>query len=170
MDKRELRQYIRRLKAEHSPEELMAMSQRICRDVMNTTRWKEARVVLLYSALPDEVDTTPLLHSHDKTLLLPKVCGEELTLHRATQLSPGAYGIMEPTGEEFTDYDAIDLAIVPGMAFDDEGHRLGRGKGYYDRLLPKLKHTHTIGLCFPFQKLIFVPVEAYDVRLHEVRH
>ena len=63
---------------------------------------------------------------------------------------------------------SIDLAIIPRVAFDVHGNRLGRGKGYYDRLLPRLPHTYKIGICFPFQLLEKVPTETQDVRMDEV--
>ena len=75
----------------------------------------------------------------------------------------GAFGILEPTGEVFSDYDNVDAAIIPGMAFDGHGNRLGRGKGYYDRLLPRLTKAYKIGVCFPFQYFDEIPSEEHDV-------
>ena len=106
-----------------------------------------------------------------KQILLPVVIGNDLELRLYTgpqDLKKGAYGIEEPVGEPFTDYASIDLAIIPGVAFDVHGNRLGRGKGYYDRLLPRLPHIYKIGICFPFQLLEEVPTEALDVRMDEV--
>jgi 5-formyltetrahydrofolate cyclo-ligase len=138
-------------------------------------RLADARTVLLYSALPDEVPTLPLLNrltAEGKTVLLPRVVSDtDMELRRYTgpnDLEPGAFGIMEPTGELFTDYDLIDVAIVPGMAFDREGHRLGRGKGYYDRFLARLPHIYKIGICFPFQLVDKVPADVHDILMDEV--
>jgi len=77
---------------------------------------------------------------------------------------------MEPTGPLFAPehYGEIELAIIPGMAFDSAGHRLGRGKGYYDRLLPNLKTAKLTGICFPFQLLEEVPAEAHDISVCKV--
>lgn len=83
-------------------------------------------------------------------------------------MTRGAFGIMEPSGELFTDYSRITLAVVPGMAFDSHGHRLGRGKGYYDRFLPLLPQAYKIGVCFPFQLVDDVPIEPTDVVMDEV--
>jgi 5-formyltetrahydrofolate cyclo-ligase len=83
-------------------------------------------------------------------------------------LERGAFGILEPRGEVFLDYDQVEVAIVPGMAFDKAGHRLGRGKGFYDRLLPRLTQAHKIGVCFPFQYLDEIPCEEHDVVMDEV--
>ena len=92
----------------------------------------------------------------------------ELRVYAPAHLSPGSFGILEPaTGSLFTDYDRIDLAVVPGMAFDRKGNRLGRGKGFYDRLLPLLKAPKA-GICFPFQLVEAVPVEPFDTPMDYV--
>ena len=72
---------------------------------------------------------------------------------------------MEAVGDSFTDYNQIDVALIPGVAFDAQGHRLGRGKGYYDRFLRALGTVplHTIGVCFEFQNVENVPIERHDV-------
>lgn len=138
-------------------------------------RLADAHTVLLYSALPDEVPTQPLLSrlaTEGKTVLLPRVVNDtDMELRRYTSLQDleqGAFGIMEPTGELFTDYHDIDVAVIPGMAFDREGHRLGRGKGYYDRFLTQLPHTYKIGICFPFQLVDHVPADVHDILMDEV--
>ncbi|MDL2305912.1 5-formyltetrahydrofolate cyclo-ligase, partial [Bacteroides sp. OttesenSCG-928-D19] len=79
--------------------------------------------------------------SKTKTIILPVVEGGILQLRTYStpeNLDTGLYGIKEPSGEYFTNYHLIDLAIIPGMAFDASGNRLGRGKGYYDKLLPNI--------------------------------
>ena len=70
-------------------------------------------------------------------------------------------------GNDFTEFDKIDIAIIPGMAFDRNHNRLGRGKGFYDRLLPKIK-APKIGICFSFQVVDEVPVDELDIPLDEV--
>ncbi len=106
------------------------------------------------------------------TILLPRVTSAtdmELRLYTGPEdLSRGAFGIMEPCGALFTDYSRIDLAVIPGMAFDRHGHRLGRGRGYYDRFLPLLTRAYKIGICFPFQLVDAVPTEPTDVIMDEV--
>ncbi len=135
----------------------------------------EAQTVMLYCSLPDEVDTHGLidtLYGEGKTVVLPVVTGEsEMELrvyHGADSLRRGAFDILEPVGERFTDYESIDLAVIPGMAFDDSGHRLGRGKGYYDRFLVNLPHCYKIGMCFDFQRVEHVPCESTDIAVDEV--
>lgn len=169
--KQELRKLIRSRKAAFPMEERRAQSTDICERVMQTEQWKKAQTVLLYHALPDEVDTTLLLTCTDKHILLPVVVGDDLELREYQgETCEGAFHIQEPVGKVFTDYEKIDLAIIPGMAFDREGHRLGRGKGYYDRLLPRLTHAYRLGICFPFQRLDAVPCEEHDIAMHGVKN
>lgn len=128
---------------------------------------------MLYHSLKDEVDTHAFIRkwSREKRILLPVVVGDDLELRLYTgpeDLTVGAYGIEEPTGALFTDYAAIDLIVVPGVAFDRDGNRLGRGKGYYDRLLPRIPSAYKIGICFPFQVVDEVPAEPFDIRMDEI--
>lgn len=133
----------------------------------------KAQRVLLFHSLPDEVDTHSLIERYrsTKTILLPSVVGDHLELHEyGTEASStvGAFNIIESKGRivPISEYQDIELAIIPGVAFDKEGNRLGRGKGYYDRLLPLLK-CHTIGLCYPFQMVEQVPHEPHDIKVDE---
>lgn len=127
------------------------------------------------SVVPSDASVLLLLASADstgKTILLPRVTSEtdmELRLYTGPDdLSCGAFGIMEPCGALFTDYSRIDLAVIPGMAFDRHGHRLGRGRGYYDRFLPLLPRAYKIGVCFPFQLVDAVPTDPTDVIMDEI--
>jgi 5-formyltetrahydrofolate cyclo-ligase len=134
--------------------------------------FREATTVLLYHSLPDEVRTWNFVDRWcgSKRVLLPVVVGDDLELRLYTgrdSLRLGMYNILEPVGPLFTDYDSIDLAVIPGVAFTRDGIRLGRGKGYYDRLLPRI-NSPKIGICFPFQILDFIPTEPFDVRMDDV--
>lgn len=173
-----LRQQMREAKKQHQ-EQLSRMSEEIVAKVLNTLENHDAQnapqTILAYWPLPDEVDLRPLvklLFAQGKVIILPKVTGPStMELRRYTSaddLKEGAFHIQEPVGEQFTDYDKIDLALVPGMAFDAAGHRLGRGKGYYDRFLGEHPHIYKIGVCFPFQRVAEVPSEAHDVVMDEV--
>jgi 5-formyltetrahydrofolate cyclo-ligase len=171
-----LRQYIRTLKHQYSDTQLCMMSQEIMSRLLEEERIKRARTILLYHSLADEVNTHRLVDflAKDKTILLPKVVSADtMTLHiyhDSQDLQIGAYGIMEPTGPLFTKYDSIDVAVIPGMAFDRDNNRLGRGKGYYDRLLIQIPNTYKIGLCFDFQYLDKIPSDIYDVKMDKVLH
>ena len=132
----------------------------------------QAHTLLLYMSLPDEVPTSAFIarwHS-EKRIALPVVDGESLLLreYRAEYMSPGWKGILEPTPEApLVSPREIDLALVPGVAFDLAGGRLGRGRGFYDRLLPSL-HCPLIGLC-PASRLVpAVPMAPWDVKMDRV--
>lgn len=176
MDKKALRAEIRRRKSQYSTEELRQKSQTICEWILDDGVFWASHYILLYSPLPDEVDVTPLISAAfnaGKTVLLPVVDGDNLVLKRFTgfeAMTTGSFNISEPTGEIFplTDYHKIDLALIPGMAFDCHRNRLGRGKGYYDRLLPHLTNAFKLGVCFDFQYLEEIPSEEWDVRMEEV--
>ncbi len=173
MLKAELRRAIRTLKRQYSKTQLAEMSLEIVEKLLAHPQVRNSHTILLYSPLPDEVDVSAMLDVlRDKRLLLPKVTGDtsmELRLYTGADcLSAGAFGIMEPTGEAFSDYQSIDLAIVPGMAFDRECHRLGRGKGYYDRLLAQLPNIYKIGVCFSFQLVEAIPTDATDIPMNEI--
>ena len=173
MDKKELRQQIAMLKKQLSTAERMAASLEVEHRVMASQQWNDAQVVLLYHALPDEVSTAVLMEAgmkEGKRVLLPVVVGDELELRvyeGPEAMKKGAFGILEPTDEVFppAQYEDIQLAIVPGVAFDPDGHRLGRGKGYYDKLLPRLKNAFKMGICWSFQRLQQIPAEAHDVKM-----
>lgn len=175
MSKTELRQVIRQRKRQFSRQELGELSLAVVGRLSAHKRMAQAQTVMLYCSLPDEVDTHGLidtLYGEGKTVVLPVVTGEgEMELrvyHGADSLRRGAFDILEPVGERFTDYKSIDLAVIPGMAFDDSGHRLGRGKGYYDRFLVNLPHCYKIGMCFDFQRVEHVPCESTDIAVDEV--
>lgn len=172
-DKQALRKEMRTRKRLFSQLELGEKSLSAVERLLANERVGEAHTLLLYAPLPDEVDVSPLLERlGDRTLLLPKVTGEgtmELRHYTAPgDMAVGAYGISEPMGKVFTDHEAIDVAIVPGMAFDRHGHRLGRGKGYYDRFLARCANVYKIGVCFDFQLVDAVPTDADDIAMDEV--
>lgn len=174
MNKQELRKRIREEKKRHSIEELLALSQPIIAKLEEDDLSKNAQVILLYHSLPDEVCTHQLLiklREQGKKVLLPTIVGNELELHEYTNSTSlklsDAFNIQEATGALFHDYQKIELAVIPGMAFTPTGERLGRGKGFYDRLLPKLL-CPLIGLAFPFQMVEAIPCEPHDVRMTKV--
>lgn len=170
LSKTALRRLIRKRKEAFTAEALLAASAAPVERLENHPDFVAATTVLLYHSLPDEVDTHALLSRWigRKRILLPVVEGDGLRLaiyEGAHSLRPGAYGIAEPQGELFDDFSAIDLAVVPGMAYDSAGHRLGRGGGFYDRLIPPLRKAgcRIVGLCFDFQLVENVPTEAHDM-------
>lgn len=174
MEKKELRKLVRTFKQKYNdPQKRTEWSEKLLEQVEADETFSKAHTVLLYCSLPDEVETQYFVDkwSRHKEVLLPVVVGDDLELRRYTgrkDLSTGSFNIKEPTGELFTDYDKIEFVLVPGMAFDARGNRLGRGKGYYDRLLPRLKNALKCGLCYPFQLMEEVPAEEYDIKMDKV--
>lgn len=129
--------------------------------------WR-AQVVALYVAMPDEVDpwhAYQFLRDREIRILYPRVRGEHLELAEArdpTTLPTGFRGIPEPTGPTI-DPEVVDAMVLPGVAFDLDGGRLGQGGGHYDRLTPHLpEDTVRIGLCFSCQVVPVVPRDEHD--------
>ena len=135
-----------------------------------TELFRQASCVALYHAIPGEVQTAGFIEKwfDKKSLFLPLVINDHLRLlpYKGNEhLTPGVFGILEPTDIEATSPQSdIDLIIVPGVAFDRQLNRMGRGKGYYDRLLSTLQ-APKIGICFDFQLQDSVPVEPFDKRM-----
>ena len=175
MEKKDLRIFIRMQKAQFNKEELERMSVPITNRLLASPRVKSAKTILMYYSLDDEVNTHNILNhflNEGKTILLPAVLDDknmELRHYEGPQdLVGGFFRIMEPVGRLFNDYPSVDVAVVPGMAFDSRCNRLGRGKGYYDRMLPKLSNAYKIGMCFDFQKLPGIPADEHDIKVDEV--
>jgi 5-formyltetrahydrofolate cyclo-ligase len=182
-NKSDIRKYIRKKKREYSSEELEALSLPVLERVLKHPKVIGADTILLYYSLPDEVCTHNLidiLYNQGKHIFLPKVVSPtEMTLCEYLghdSLTSGAYGIMEPDErnkkqDSSSKFSTLNCALIPGVAFDSQGFRLGRGKGYYDRLLAKLlpaDATYKIGLCFPFQLLSHIPHETHDIPMDEI--
>lgn len=171
MDKKTLRQQVRTLKKAHTTGELQRQSEQIMLQLAENPRFLAAQKVMLYASLPDEVQTLSFLETwrHRKTVILPTVVGDDIIpveLAENVEFAEGDFHIPEPQNHPY--FGDFDLIVVPGMAFDKAGHRLGRGKGYYDRFLAKHPQVYTIGLCFDFQLLPEVPSEPHDCLINEV--
>ena len=175
LSKQQLRATIKALKLSRlSPEYRAASALRLMQEVERYPAFGAASTVMLYHALPDEPDTHQLLEKYaaSKSIVLPCVEGDDLVprLYRGEQdLRIGAYGIAEPVGPVFEDLPAISFILVPGVAFDAAGHRLGRGKGYYDRFLSALPaRPYLLGPCFAWQEIPHVPAEPHDALMDAV--
>ncbi|MCQ2959783.1 MAG: 5-formyltetrahydrofolate cyclo-ligase [Bacteroidales bacterium] len=152
--------------------ELEKYSIEICKEIEKNEFFQKSNIILWFWSLPDEVNTHDIIQkwAQEKTILLPKVVGEKLELYQFTDISNmvvGEFGISEPTGTIFTNYKKIDLCIIPGLAFDKDGGRMGRGKGFYDRFLPQTD-CHKMGICFPWQIVPKIDCAPWDIRMDEV--
>ena len=184
-EKRELRSALRARRKALPPSERSALSLAAQHNILDSGAWKKARSVALYMPMPEETDTAALLQdawATGKTVLLPLCSPEEpghMNFFACTglhELTPGSFGILEP------DIDALvhngpecalpaaapELVIVPGVAFDNLGRRLGMGGGYYDRLFarPDYAGTTRIGLAFDFQRVPALPGGDWDLPVH----
>ena len=171
MDKKELRTHIKTLKKQHTKEQLMEQSKKILAKLEQHPDFVKAEKVMLYSALPDEVQTQAFLEKWHlkKQIILPTVVGADIipvAFIADTNFAVGDFNILEPQNEPYT--GDFDLIIVPGVAFDYMGNRLGRGRGYYDRFLCQHLDVKRIGICFDFQMVDEVPAEPFDIRMDEV--
>lgn len=171
ISKKELRANIKMLKKQHSAEQLATQSQAIMAKLAQHPDFVNARTVMLYSSLPDEVQTQQFVEQwrHHKKIILPTVVGDDIIpveLSENTGFAVGDFNILEPQDEAYQgDYDLI---VVPGVAFDKNGNRLGRGRGYYDRFLCRYQQVKKIGICFDFQFVEEIPTEPTDVKMDEI--
>jgi 5-formyltetrahydrofolate cyclo-ligase len=158
-----------------TPEERAAASAQARAALAAQALWKEAQSVLFFAPLPEELDVWPLLAAAlaaGKKVALPCFVAETRTYvacqiqNPETDLEVGHFGIREP-GQQCSRLSSnrLDLILVPGVAFDLQGRRLGRGKGYYDALLTALSGT-ACGVAFDQQIVTEVPVEPHDVRVN----
>lgn len=142
--------------------------------ILDLKEYKQAGCIALYSPISNEIDTTAILQavfSAGKRALYPVVLEKEMTLRQIDhleQLREGRFGIFEP-GNVGHDHQAeeVDLMVIPGVGFDRTGHRIGFGKGYYDRFLcHPAQRPALVGLCHDFQLISGdLPADRHDIRM-----
>lgn len=159
-------------------EEALKKSRMIQKKLFSLPEFRKAKTVMFYASKPNEVSTYEMIDGAlgaGKKVALPR-CASQKTFvpkeisNRHTDLEKGSYGIYEPLRQK-TDVrpERIDLVVVPGVAFDIENGRLGRGKGYYDRFLKKVPPGRTIiGLAFDFQIVKSLPKDSHDIPVSKV--
>ncbi len=147
-------------------------SARLCDAIANSAEWLGAHTVAIFAPQMREPDVELLwMLGSGKSFAYPRVVEGRLDLFRVTslhELAPGAFGVREPEAriENAIDPAMLDLILVPGVAFTRSGERLGRGGGFYDRLLASLPaHVCKIGVCFDAQVQPELPVETHDQRV-----
>lgn len=175
--KNSLRQQFRVLARSIAPEQAAAASEDLRKHLLGSPYWQQAQRILMFYPLNDEPDIAPLLEqalTAGKTIALPRYNSSlgvyEAALIRSLteDLVPGRFGVREPSPNcPALPLNQLDLSLVPGIAFDASGRRLGRGKGFYDRLLPGTTGM-TLGLAFDWQESDALPTEPHDVELNAV--
>lgn len=171
MNKDDIRRQVRARKKLIDDNERRQAAERVFDTVRNMSAYILAEHILLYHSLPDELSTREFIgrYAGDKHFYLPRVNGLNLEIlpYSASHMHLGAFQIEEPDGDDTIDISQIDLIIVPAVAYDRNGNRVGRGKGYYDRLLRQSKAA-TIGVCYDFQIYDSIDTEEHDVAVHFV--
>lgn len=175
LEKRKIRKEILAKLKSQTKEEILKKSEVIKKRLFELEEFKKARCVVFYVSMPTEVNTHQMI---DESIQMGKSVGVPVVVKgkrdliisqisdREKELKKGPLGIRQPKREFVrpVSFKDIDLILVPGLAFDKNGNRLGRGKGFYDRFLKKLpKRVLTIGLCFDFQIVESIPTLPHDI-------
>ncbi|MGL4957064.1 MAG: 5-formyltetrahydrofolate cyclo-ligase [Bacteroidales bacterium] len=173
MTKSEVRALIGTRKQNVNMQERLIKSQRIFEQVKQLREFKHAQRILCYWSMPEEVHTHNFMieSTTSKQMYLPVVNGKHLIIKEFTGIKNlrqnALYPIQEPSDTSAIGIDCIDMVIVPALAFDIQGTRLGRGKGYYDRLLAN-STVYKLGVCFEYQLLSCIPSLPHDVAMDRV--
>lgn len=166
MDKDYIRRRVSACKRLLSDEERVEAAQKVFARIEQLAAFAVSDRILIYNSLPDELSTRSFLQkwSAVKRFFLPRVNGVNLEIlpYESTSLKLGAFRIEEPTGDDLTDPAEIELVIVPAVAYDRRGNRVGRGKGYYDRLLPQTR-AYKVGVGYDFQMVDSIDADEFDV-------
>ena len=169
MDKKELRDYIRKHKRAMTKEEIEAKSAKLGELFLASDLYKQAKNIYGYLPYNQEVRTTPMLEQAQKDgkrIAVPKVLGDTMIfvwLDDLTAVEKGYSGIPEPVDLTPVADDPTALVLMPGMAFDPKGHRCGYGGGFYDNFLASEPGHPTLALCYDFQVLPHLETEEFDI-------
>ena len=168
MDKKALRAVIREKKRAMTPAQIEEKSAALGELLFQSELYRQAKTLYGYLPYNQEVRTIPMLAraiADGKRVAVPKVYGETMKFLYITDLSqiaPGYAGIPEPIADGPEADDPSALVLMPGLAFDPQGHRIGYGGGFYDRFLASEPHP-TIALCYDFQLVDSLPTETHDI-------
>lgn len=174
MNKQELRCAIRERKRAMTEEEIVERSNALAEKFYNSPAYQAASTIYGYLPYNQEVRTVPMLQralDEGKRVAVPKVYGEEMRfiyLEDLTQVSKGYAGIPEPIADAPVAEDKQALVLMPGLAFDPQGHRIGYGGGFYDKFLAKEPHHPTLALCYEFQMQAHLDTEEFDIPVDTV--
>lgn len=166
MDKETIRSRVKARKNLLDPVERATAAAQVFDLVEKTAAFIMSEHILMYHSLPDELSTRDFIDRwhHRKHFYLPRVNGVNLDIlpYDRSRLHLGAFNIEEPDGDDTVDISAIELIIVPAVAYDRHGNRIGRGKGFYDRLL-RDSHAVTVGVAYDCQLVDDIEPDEFDV-------
>ena len=174
MNKSELRSMIRAKKRAMTEEMIVAKSEALARQFYETEEYRNAKSIYGYLPYNQEVRTVPMLEQalrDGKRVAVPKCYGDEmrfLWMEDLNQVEKGYAGIPEPIADEPVADDATALVLMPGLAFDREGHRIGYGGGFYDKFLAQETGHPTLALCYDFQMQEQLDTEEFDIPVDKV--
>ena len=169
MEKKELRSLIRRQKQAMTEQQIVSASQRLGELFRAHPLYQHAKTIYGYLPYNQEVRTVPMLEQaiqDGKRVAVPKVIGDDMKfiyLDDLSMVEPGYCGIPEPIDDGPEADDPTALVLMPGLAFDSEGHRIGYGGGFYDRFLANEPGHPTLALCYEFQMVDHLETEEFDV-------
>ena len=169
MNKKELRAMIRERKRAMTPEEINSRSEKLMELFLRSEAYKTAKTIYGYLPYNQEVRTVPMLEQalkDSKRVAVPKCYGDEmkfLFMDDLSKVEKGYAGIPEPIADEPVADDETALVLMPGMAFDPQGHRIGYGGGFYDKFLAQEPNHPTLALCYDFQVLPHLETEEFDI-------
>lgn len=171
MNKESIRMRVKARKSLLSASERLEAARRVFSQLERTAAFMMADHILMYHSLPDEVLTHEFIdrwHTR-KHFYLPRVNGVNLDIlpYDRSRLHLGSFNIEEPQGDNTVDIDTIEMIVVPGVAYDRAGNRLGRGRGYYDRLLRDARAV-TVGVAYACQMCDDIEPEPFDVPVHYI--
>lgn len=177
-DKKELRERIIKKRDSISKDDLNKYDEDILKKVIESKYYKDAKCIFIFVSYKSEVHTHEIIKKalkDNKKVCIPKIISlregmEAVEIKSFSELKPGKKGILEPVDfSKKIDPKEIDVVFTPGLAFDDKGGRLGYGGGFYDKFFKRLrKDTQKIGLAYSFQKIDFVPMCEWDVRINDI--
>lgn len=169
-EKNEIRRQFKDARDRMSSRQAAALSEVICGHIISSPAFVRAERVFAYCPLGNEVDVRGVVREawrRGKRVAFPKVFGNEMSFFEAgdfRKLHPGAFGVMEPEETRLADWET-GLMLVPGVAFDRRGNRMGFGKGYYDRYLAKHPGCICLGIAYELQVADRIPTEETDMPL-----
>lgn len=171
MKKDDIRRNIKARKTLLSEEEKLSAAERVFNLLEQTADFMLADRILMYHSLPDELSTRAFIRkwAGRKHFYLPRVNGVNLDIlpYDESRLALGSFHIEEPTGNDTSDISDMEMIVVPAVAYDRAGNRVGRGKGYYDRLLAGSR-ARKVGVAYDFQLVDEIDVDPHDVRVDVV--
>ena len=175
MNKKEMRAYIRARKRAMTESQIVSASARLGEQFRSCELYQKAQTIYGYLPYNQEVRTVPMLEQairDGKRVAVPKCYGEEMRFiyinDFVTEVAPGYANIPEPVADGPVADDTTALVLMPGLAFDPQGHRIGYGGGFYDRFLANEPDHPTLALCYGFQMVEHLETEEFDIPVDQV--